>query len=445
MMRSKVFTRFALSFVLSLLFAHGAFANSTPKLLASQAISENPKEAAVAIAELRELGQAGLDALFETYAVEIKAHADGTATEAQGNAWPRISAALDNVSQQRNSYASRLYWYTDYEKAKAAAKASGKPILSLRLLGNLSEEYSCANSRFFRTVLYANKTVADVLRERFILHWKSVRPAPRVTIDYGDGRKLERTLTGNSIHYILDSEGRVIDALPGLYGPQGFLRGLTQAETVVKQTAGKSDEERARILNRYHKDQVEVITKAWTADARKVGGKIPESIVQGETDGQSFDARVAGRTAMTKGISELGIINAIMSDVVELQGATDDAEWTKIAALHSADAKLSQDSIALIRRQNSNEKGAALTNEQLSQLVEKFERYLAFDTIRNEYMMHSKLHAWLGADFFMRRDDVESLNERVYKDLFLTPGTDPWLGLYSPDTYTALENGGISK
>jgi hypothetical protein len=444
MMRSKVFTRLALSFALSLFFAHGAFANSTPKLLATQAVSENPKEAAMAIAELREMGQAGLDTLFETYAVEIRAYAEGAATEAQSGAWQRISAALDGVSQQRNSYASRLYWYTDLEKAKAAAKASGKPILSLRLLGNLSEEYSCANSRFFRTVLYANKTVADVLRERFILHWKSVRPAPRVTIDYGDGRKLERTLTGNSIHYILDSEGRVIDALPGLYGPQGFLRGLTQAETVVKQTAGKSDEERAQILSHYHRDQVEAITKAWTADARKVGGKIPQSIAQDEAEGVSFDARVAGRTAMTKSVSELNIINAITSDVVELQGATDDAEWMKIAALHSADAKLSQDSITLIRHQNSNEKGAALTNEQLSQLVEKFERYLAFDTVRNEYMMHSKLHAWLGTGF-MSRYDVESLNERVYKDLFLTPSTDPWLGLYSPDTYTALENGGISK
>ena len=348
------------------------------------------------------------------------------------------------MSQQRNSYASRLYWYTDFEKAKAAARASGKPILSLRLLGNLSEEYSCANSRFFRTVLYADKTVADVLRERFVLHWKSVRPAPRVTIDYGDGRKLERTLTGNSIHYILDSEGRVIDALPGLYGPQGFLRGLTQAEGVALQTAGKNEAQRREILSRYHRDRVDAITKAWTADAKQVGGKVPESILKDQAAGQSFDARVAARTAMTKSVSELSIINAISSDVLELQEATDETVWVKIAGLHSDDARLSQDSIALIRRQNTNEKGAPLTSEQLSRLVANFERYLAFDTVRNEYMMHSKLHAWLGTQM-LTRYDVESLNEKVYKDLFLTPDSDPWLGLYSPDTYTALENGGISK
>ncbi|MBV9959240.1 MAG: hypothetical protein JO360_12515 [Acidobacteria bacterium] len=444
-MHTKAFRRFVLSVSLGLLLAQAAFAGSNPRTLARDATSANPKEAAAAIAELRALGQAGLDALFEAYAVEIKARATGAATDAQGGeTWSRISAALDAVSQQRNSYASRLYWYTDLEKAQAESRASGKPILSLRLLGNLSEEYSCANSRFFRTVLYADKTVADVLRERFVLHWKSVRPAPRVTIDYGDGRKLERTLTGNSIHYVLNGEGEVIDALPGLYGPQGFLRALTQAETVAKQLAGKSSYERLEMLVSYHKAQVDAITKAWTADARKVGVKVPASIIQDEAEGKSFDARVAARTAMTKSVSELNIINAISSDVLELQQATDEAMWHKIAALHASDAKLGPDSIALIRRQNSSEKGAALNQEQLARLVENFERYLAFDTIRNEYTMHSRLHAWLGTGT-VYYTEVEVLNEKVYQDLFLTPSSDPWLGLYSPDTYTALENGGISK
>ena len=76
------------------------------------------------------------------------------------------AAALDAVGQQRDCYASQLYWFTDLEQAKAAAKASGKPILSLRLLGRLDEEFSCANSRFFRTALYANGEVSKVLRDQ---------------------------------------------------------------------------------------------------------------------------------------------------------------------------------------------------------------------------------------------------------------------------------------
>src|SRR6266571_6534884 len=119
------------------------------------------------------------------------------------------------------------------EQAKAAAQASGKPILSLRLLGQLDEEYSCANSRFFRTTLYANTEVSSYLRDHFILHWQSVRPIPRITVDFGDGRKIERTITGNSIHYVLDAKGRVVDGLPGLYGPKAFLAGLKKAEPLA--------------------------------------------------------------------------------------------------------------------------------------------------------------------------------------------------------------------
>jgi hypothetical protein len=55
-----------------------------------------------------------------------------------------------------------------------------------------------------------------------------------VTIDFGDGRKLEQTLTGNSIHYVLDSDGRPIDAIPGLYSPQVFLENLKDAEGAEK-------------------------------------------------------------------------------------------------------------------------------------------------------------------------------------------------------------------
>ncbi len=58
----------------------------------------------------------------------------------------RLRAALDTVSAQRDAFASGLYWYTDLESAKAAASESHRAILSLRLLGRLDEELSCANT-----------------------------------------------------------------------------------------------------------------------------------------------------------------------------------------------------------------------------------------------------------------------------------------------------------
>ena len=360
--------------------------------------------------------------------------------------WKRLSAALDAVSQQKDSYLSGLYWYTDIDQAKAAARANGKPILSLRLLGKLNEEFSCANSRFFRTVLYSNAQMSIMLRDRFILHWQSVRPVPKVTIDFGDGRKLERTLTGNSIHYILDAEGRPIDALPGLYGFWPFFRGLEHAEQVFKELQGKDDQARRVTLDNYHRARIDAITAAWVADTGKSGGKIPDSLVK-IGDQKSPRAMIVAPAAVTKSITEVGILGAITRDAEALGKATDEDAWRKIAALHADDAMLDARSQALIRRQTENLfatlAAPRATDAQLAGLIRNFQSLLALDSVRNEYVLHTKLHAWLMLG--QNADDVNALNERVYAQLFLTPRSDPWLGLLSPDVYTALEGGGISR
>ena len=57
--------------------------------------------------------------------------------------------------------------------------------------------------------------------------------------------------------------------------------------------------------------------------------------------------------------------------------------------------------------------------------------------------MHTKLYAWLIDD--PAGADLEKLNRKVYAELFLTPAADPWLGLFSPDVYLALQNGGVVR
>jgi hypothetical protein len=403
--------------------------------LARNAVSEDSTLSAPAIEELRALGPTGLQALMSEYAREINHHI-ANPTAAPDAQWQRISTALDTVAQQKNSYISGLYWYTDLDSAKKASAASGKPILSLRLLGKLTDEFSCANSRFFRTVLYPNADVNAALRDRFVLHWQSVRPVPTVTIDFGDGRKLERTLTGNSIHYILDSQARTIDALPGLYGPKAFLSGLSSAETVFKLLAPKNDQERNFILSLYYGQQHNKIAAAWTIDTQKIGGKVPEGFRL--VEGNKGDALLISPLALTKAITETSILRAMTMANEALGKITDEAAWKKIAQLHSSDAVLDDRSISLIKHQNPT-----LSERELAQLVQKFQDLLALDTVRNEYLMHTKLYTWIMKDPV--RDDVEKLNEQVYAKLFLTPNSDPWLGLFSADVYTALDNGGVKK
>jgi hypothetical protein len=55
-------------------------------------------------------------------------------------------------------------------------------------------------------------------------------------------------------------------------------------------------------------------------------------------------------------------------------------------------------------------------------------------------LLHAKIHAWLASGEML---NVDELNRKVYAELFLTPDSDPWLGLAPNDTFTALENNGV--
>lgn len=74
-------------------------------------------------------------------------------------------------------------------------------------------------------------------------------------------------------------------------------------------------------------------------------------------------------------------------------------------------------------------------------LVRQFTNSIALDTVRNEYLLHRQIHEKFAAGDAVTTD-VDTLNEWVYATLFLTPSSDPWLGLAPGDVYTALENGG---
>jgi hypothetical protein len=78
---------------------------------------------------------------------------------------------------------------------------------------------------------------------------------------------------------------------------------------------------------------------------------------------------------------------------------------------------------------------------EFAALVKNFQELIALDTVRNEYLLHTKLYPWLLRD--PSRNDLEKFNEKVYAELFLTPRTDPWLGLLEKDIYMGIDNGGI--
>ena len=428
-MKIKPFLLVALVVLISV---SGVFAESkTKEELAVMAVSSDAAVSTEAVKNLRSLGRDGLDALFQTYAGEIAKFSE---TGEASDEWKRIAFALDSVAMQKDAYASRLFWFTDLEEAKREAAKSKKPILSLRLLGNLNEEFSCANSRFFRALLYSNAEISKYLRENYVLHWKSVRPAPRVTIDFGDGRKLERTLTGNSIHYILDENGELLDAIPGLYNPEIFLKYLTQTNLFLRFRDGKSEKERTAALLFHRRGLFDEII-----DKRRKSLAAAKVKLTPPKDGTGA-LEVAPR-AVSKMIIEAPLLRNLNDDFSRYEPQVNLDDWKKLSKLYAASTKFDDASVQFIKRQN---KQAGLTDAQFASLLTNLAAYVALDTTRNDFLFHTKIYGWLN-ELRAKPLNVEDFNSRVYAELFKTPDSDRWLGLYTTDVYTALDGNGIVK
>lgn len=436
------------------------------------AYGEESKANPMTVESLREAGTAGLEKALAAYdRVRLGA------AKPQPGELQRLSAEIDRIAAQRHATISRLYWYTDLDEAKRAAKQAGKPILSLRMLGKLTDEFSCANSRFFRTALYANEKVSKTMRENFVLHWQSVRPVPKVTIDFGDGRVLQRTVTGNSAHYVLDAAGEPLDVLPGLYSPKEFQAWLdrTLALTAVYRDTdelGNAVEQSKRsILRNYHFKRLAAIRENGKRDIKQVaphllgygdhdaeyggyggefGGYGSES-AGGDLNGLlNVSAIEASTRAYSKAGPELPVLEAIQVSPQQTDRIVTKKLWRRLAELYRDDVQLDERSVAVMRQDNPTafQAGALaatkyIAEDPLLQVVQQFEESIALDTVRNEYLLHRQLHSWFTESTVAL--DYDTLNERVYAELFLTPSSDPWLGLVPANTYTALQNDGLSR
>ena len=362
--------------------------------------------------ELRAAGPAGMEALL-----------------AQGGS----GEALDRVCGVRDCADIRLFWHTDLEAAKKQARAENKPILSLRLLGRLDEEFSCANSRYFRTVYYKNREINDLLRERFVLHWRSVRPVPKVTIDFGDGNRLERTLTGNSIHYVLDSRGRLVEALPGLSGPETFLAALEDSERAAVEAARLSDANLVRWAITRHARQLNGRAESYLEEIRSVLAEPrPEPVVAAappppapEQDPWAILASARVLETASKSSSEQPLL-AALDDVT-------DGELQDLAKLRRPRVHLDADSRAFLLR-----KHGVTDPAEAERLVDAFETTVALDEVINEYRTGPAILKKLIDPKEWKDLDLEAFNEWVYEEVFRAPLSDPWMGLAPEDVYVAL-------
>lgn len=369
----------------------------------------------------------------------------------------QLSLAIDAVAAQRYATASRLYWYTDLASAQGAARAAGRPILALRMLGRLDEDLSCANSRFFRTTLYANAEVGQFLRDNFVLYWSSERAVPRVTIDFGDGRKLERTTTGNSAHYVLDAAGNVIDVLPGLYAPAVFKSELAKSVQLAQRVRKLGDTQRMLAVADHHRGEFEATSERFAAVAGMTFIRGRGRLLGKNEVGTSAVAR-AQRATMSKMVVEvvdLGKIGIdagkIASEDVSAWGAIGQKLWSLFVPAVSERRMprqaeppmpalvLDAASRALIT-QIHNAGPVKASAAELAAMFARLEQHVIADTALNENVLRQQIR---GALAYHERRSFEELNAWIYTTVFHTPKSDAWLGLLPRTDFTGLPGDGV--
>ncbi len=379
-----------------------------------QADATNPE-----IAKLRGMGPEGLKIALSRY----DKLPEGAAKKAQG-------LTVDAVAQQRYATSSRLYWHTNIEEAKAAASSSGRPILSLRLLGRLDEDYSCANSRMFRTVLYANQMVSNYMRENFVLHWSSEREVPKVTIDFGQGRVMKSTIAGNSAHYILASDGTPVDVIPGLYSPKAFVQALEPGRAIAaqwSQSRRPSDEEIAA----FRSGRLDEEARAFG----RLSDKQRAVLLPYRRNAGVADIVAAELLTVSKMAVELPTVGSLTQAPMNPATVRD-----SVLAGEDFDAS----SRALIVSMGPTDWGLhpkSLQGDALEKMLDELKLRVAGDTLINQHGLHLQIYRLMLESPELSFDE---LNAKIYSDIFVTPADDPWLGLAQPTGFTGLPSDGLS-
>lgn len=106
--------------------------------------------------------------------------------------------------------------------------------------------------------MFSDDAVATLINDKFEAAWQSVRPVPIVTIDFGGGHVLHRTLNGNIATYACTADGKVLDVLPGVYDPKTYLDRLDQF-VKLHQWVQESDPGAASRVADYHRRQAEAL------------------------------------------------------------------------------------------------------------------------------------------------------------------------------------------
>jgi hypothetical protein len=264
----------------------------------------------------------------------------------------------------------------------------------------------------------------------------------------GDGRRLERTITGNSAHYVLDSRGRVVDALPGLYSPQAFLRGLQRAAELAGELDKRDAKQHASIVAIYHRQAADRLDRDLPPKPAPAAAATGPGIFSADLDipfpKTSSEGRVI-RAFTTAALPDLPAPSGYRTSAAgrKTEASLELATLQLLAAKARDEIVLSDTALGRIHAQIATIPSQYLPGPPADVAARAIRTLLwgiACDTARSEYEFHRQIHQWLADD---PNVDVDRLNERVYSELFQAPQGDPWMGLLDVETFSAIDAAGI--
>lgn len=104
-------------------------------------------------------------------------------------------------------------------------------------------------------MLFARTDISQYINNCYEPVWQSLHEVPIVSVDFGGGRVLKRTLNGNIATYIITADGTVVDILPGIYKPDTYLSQLKALHNLAEDCRHESSSTMVSArLSRYHRE-----------------------------------------------------------------------------------------------------------------------------------------------------------------------------------------------
>lgn len=185
--------------------------------------------------------------------------------------------------------------------------------------------------------MFSNPEIANFINRNFECSWESVRDVPTVTIDFGKGKTLKRTLNGNIATYVCTDDGRILDVLPGVYEPGAYKDRLQQLELLHKYFTDLSPDNKTRMLIAYHQTQQSLLKQ----------GKAPARFMQIGSGTEKSIELVQSKEPVakwTKPISESEALAAVplpKADLAQWKKLTDDVRFNETKMREAIHSRLS--------------------------------------------------------------------------------------------------------